>query len=104
MLLCLLLDKMFLKNSPAKGADFFCKLAFQGLTKALGRGIIIHVVKRHGAMAQSVEHIVHIDGVVGSSPTGTTQTSLQGLVFCLQAGRAHRSHRWGAAARAASGG
>ena len=33
-------------------------------------------------MAQSVEHIVHIDGVVGSSPTGTTITSLQGLVFC----------------------
>ena len=33
-------------------------------------------------MAQSVEHIVHIDGVVGSSPTGTTTTSLRGLVFC----------------------
>ena len=26
----------------------------------------------HGGMAQSVEHIVHIDGVVGSSPTVTT--------------------------------
>ena len=25
-----------------------------------------------GGMAQSVEHIVHIDGVVGSSPTVTT--------------------------------
>ena len=27
----------------------------------------------HGGMAQSVEHIVHIDGVVGSSPTVTTE-------------------------------
>ena len=45
--------------------------------------MISHVVKRHGAMAQSVEHIVHIDGVVGSSPTGTTTTSLNGLVFLL---------------------
>ena len=44
--------------------------------------MISHVVKRHGAMAQSVEHIVHIDGVVGSSPTGTTTASLNGLVFC----------------------
>ena len=26
-----------------------------------------------GGMAQSVEHIVHIDGVVGSSPTVTTK-------------------------------
>ena len=31
--------------------------------------IIIYI---HGGMAQSVEHIVHIDGVVGSSPTVTT--------------------------------
>ena len=29
-------------------------------------------VRRRGGMAQSVEHIVHIDGVVGSSPTVTT--------------------------------
>ena len=43
-------------------------------------GIISHVVKRHGAMAQSVEHIVHIDGVVGSSPTGTTQIKESPLV------------------------
>ena len=28
-------------------------------------------------MAQSVEHIVHIDGVVGSSPTVTTTKPLQ---------------------------
>ena len=27
----------------------------------------------NGGMAQSVEHIVHIDGVVGSSPTVTTE-------------------------------
>ena len=27
---------------------------------------------KRGGMAQSVEHIVHIDGVVGSSPTVTT--------------------------------
>ena len=47
---------------------------------------IFYVVKRHGAMAQSVEHIVHIDGVVGSSPTGTTTktTTLHGwLFFCV---------------------
>ena len=31
-------------------------------------------------MAQSVEHIVHIDGVVGSSPTGTTQIKESPLV------------------------
>ena len=29
-------------------------------------------VRNCGGMAQSVEHIVHIDGVVGSSPTVTT--------------------------------
>ena len=28
---------------------------------------------KRGGMAQSVEHIVHIDGVVGSSPTVTTE-------------------------------
>ena len=35
-------------------------------------------------MAQSVEHIVHIDGVVGSSPTGTThkRTTPCGWFFC----------------------
>ena len=31
-------------------------------------------------MAQSVEHIVHIDGVVGSSPTGTTHRKKSPLV------------------------
>ena len=30
-------------------------------------------VNIYGGMAQSVEHIVHIDGVVGSSPTVTTE-------------------------------
>ena len=29
-------------------------------------------VRKHGGMAQSVEHIVHIDGVTGSSPVATT--------------------------------
>ena len=32
----------------------------------------MHFVPGSGGMAQSVEHIVHIDGVVGSSPTVTT--------------------------------
>ena len=44
-------------------------------------------------MAQSVEHIVHIDGVVGSSPTvTTTQRSLRNqasLSFCLRPGGTH---------------
>ena len=30
------------------------------------------VGNRHGRMAQLVEHIVHIDGVTGSSPVATT--------------------------------
>ena len=30
--------------------------------------------KAHGRMAQLVEHIVHIDGVTGSSPVATTMT------------------------------
>ena len=32
----------------------------------------MRTVRKRGGMAQSVEHIVHIDGVVGSSPTVTT--------------------------------
>ena len=34
-----------------------------------------------GAMAQLVEHIVHIDGVVGSSPTGTTTWPVNSDVY-----------------------
>ena len=39
-------------------------------------------------MAQLVEHIVHIDGVTGSSPVATTKKSLEikcfrGFSFCL---------------------
>ena len=34
-----------------------------------------------GAMAQLVEHIVHIDGVVGSSPTGTTTWPVNSVVY-----------------------
>ena len=40
-------------------------------------------------MAQSVEHIVHIDGVVGSSPTVTTEKPIQqrmGFFVILQFG------------------
>ena len=41
-------------------------------------------------MAQSVEHIVHIDGVVGSSPTVTTRAeaveNLRLLLLCLHPG------------------
>ena len=57
-------------------------------------------------MAQSVEHIVHIDGVVGSSPTVTTKNPLQdnackGFSYfrmsqfkpCRQFAPATRSHR-----------
>ena len=47
----------------------------------------------NGGMAQSVEHIVHIDGVVGSSPTvTTTQRSLRNqasLSFYLRRGGTH---------------
>ena len=43
-------------------------------------GIIFDVLSKYGGMAQSVEHIVHIDGVVGSSPTVTTMVqSFRGL-------------------------
>ena len=76
--------------NPRPIANFFAKSSFQGLTTALNHGMISHVVKRHGAMAQSVEHIVHIDGVVGSSPTGTTteKTTPSGWFFSLlSAGR-----------------
>ena len=38
-------------------------------------GIIFRVPSEYGGMAQSVEHIVHIDGVVGSSPTVTTTSA-----------------------------
>ena len=41
-------------------------------------------------MAQSVEHIVHIDGVVGSSPTVTTKAEAvenQRLLFLSKKGR-----------------
>ena len=34
----------------------------------------MRTVHKRGGMAQSVEHIVHIDGVVGSSPTVTTNS------------------------------
>ena len=41
-------------------------------------------------MAQSVEHIVHIDGVVGSSPTVTTRAEAvenqRLLLLCLHPG------------------
>ena len=36
----------------------------------------MRTVHKRGGMAQSVEHIVHIDGVVGSSPTVTTQNRI----------------------------
>ena len=34
-------------------------------------------IYQNGGMAQSVEHIVHIDGVVGSSPTVTTSEGFE---------------------------
>ena len=34
-----------------------------------------------GALAQLVEHIVHIDGVTGSSPVSTTQASVSSRGF-----------------------
>ena len=83
------------KSVPSKGADFFAKTLFWGLTTHLNHGIISHVVKRHGAMAQSVEHIVHIDGVVGSSPTGTTHIKRHPLwvVFFMYVRRAQNLRR-----------
>lgn len=32
-----------------------------------------------GAMAQSVEHLVHIEGVTGSSPVGTTKEASESV-------------------------
>ena len=40
---------------------------------------IIHFVP--GALAQLVEHIVHIDGVTGSSPVSTTTSSAALRIF-----------------------
>ena len=46
------------------------------------RDIIYLVIgSSHGRMAQLVEHIVHIDGVTGSSPVATT-TRLAGRNVC----------------------
>ena len=42
-------------------------------------GAIIHFVP--GALAQLVEHIVHIDGVTGSSPVSTTTSSAEAEDF-----------------------
>ena len=43
--------------------------------------------QHHGRMAQLVEHIVHIDGVTGSSPVATTKipgnTAFPGISSCL---------------------
>ena len=40
----------------------------------------------HGLLAQLVEHIVHIDGVTGSSPVQTTtirpKATVFGRIFC----------------------
>ena len=49
----------------------------------------------NGLLAQLVEHIVHIDGVTGSSPVQTTKSALQaqilqGFFFT----KAACSHRW----------
>ena len=45
------------------------------------------IVRKHGRMAQLVEHIVHIDGVTGSSPVATTKipgnTAFPGISSCL---------------------
>ena len=48
------------------------KSLFDGLTAAVLHAIISSVV-RFGLLAQLVEHIVHIDGVTGSSPVQTTK-------------------------------
>ena len=43
-----------------------------GLTESLSRDIM-PFVPCYGLLAQLVEHIVHIDGVTGSSPVQTTE-------------------------------
>ena len=44
----------------------------------MSRDIIYPVTgSSHGRMAQLVEHIVHIDGVTGSSPVATTIKGLK---------------------------
>ena len=47
------------------------KYPFTVLTASLKNAIIKESAK-YGRMAQLVEHIVHIDGVTGSSPVATT--------------------------------
>ena len=51
-----------------------------------------------GLLAQLVEHIVHIDGVTGSSPVQTTsivksptKISVEGLFFAIAAGTSAQS-------------
>ena len=43
---------------------------------------------QNGALAQLVEHIVHIDGVTGSSPVSTTKNPridrFEDFFFCLK--------------------
>ena len=48
------------------------------LTFPSSRAIILFVP---GALAQLVEHIVHIDGVTGSSPVSTTTSSAEAEDF-----------------------
>ncbi len=45
------------------------------LTNGKSHCIIRYVVTMYGLLAQLVEHIVHIDGVTGSSPVQTTKNS-----------------------------
>ena len=53
-----------------------------------------HNASDFGRMAQLVEHIVHIDGVTGSSPVATTTSSVRndrGFLFAFHSGICRRS-------------
>ena len=60
----------------------------KALTNPSGNAIIIHVPGNgivFGSLAQLVEHIVHIDGVTGSSPVRTTTNTKYSRIFARRA-------------------
>ena len=85
----LVMRKMHRRSRWKKAAKKFSKSGKNPLTGDESCGIVNSVVRKtdwHGRMAQLVEHIVHIDGVTGSSPVATTMKTLdsQGFFRFLQ--------------------
>ena len=61
-------------SETREDSGFNDPLVIFSLTENEGRDIM-PFVPGYGLLAQLVEHIVHIDGVTGSSPVRTTQSS-----------------------------